>query len=191
MNKTTLNPNRKGAKHLPTIDETSNNQQYEETQDEIRTKVRDRFCLIATSPSREQKFPVGLESASRLGYDAHEIDSLPASVTESFSGVGNPLALGKLRVGNTIVDLGSGAGLDCILAARRVGPAGRVIGVDMTLEMIEKARRNTALLGVTNITFVHGEIISGKPYTGQCLAILFSRTAPGDPFAEGLGGMLE
>jgi SAM-dependent methyltransferase len=125
-----------------------------ETHDEIRTKVRDRFCRIAMSPSEERKFPVGQASAKRLGYDAREIDGLPASVTESFSGVGNPLALGELRAGETVVDLGSGAGLDCILAARRVGPSGRVIGVDMTPEMIEKARRNVSLLGMTNVTNV-------------------------------------
>jgi ubiquinone/menaquinone biosynthesis C-methylase UbiE len=82
-----------------------------------------------------------------LGYDAATIDALPASVTESFAGVGNPVALGELRSGQTVVDLGCGAGLDSILAAYKVGLAGKVMGVDFAAEMIEKARRNAKEVG--------------------------------------------
>jgi len=103
-----------------------------ETGEEICTTVKERSSRIACSPDHEKKFPVGPGIAKKLGYDAHEIDDLPASVTESFCGVGNLLALGKLQPGQTILDLGCGAGLDCILASRRVGPTGKVIGVDMT-----------------------------------------------------------
>lgn len=92
-----------------------------------------------------------------MGYDAHQIDSLPRSVTESFAGVGNPLALGELRAAETVLDLGSGAGLDSILAARRVGPTGKVIGVDFAAEMVEKAKRNADAVGATNAEFRQGE----------------------------------
>jgi len=129
----------------------------DETQDHIKAEIKQRFVKLALAPQEEQKFPVGPTSAKRLGYDAHEIDALPRSVTESFAGVGNPLALGELRTGQTVLDLGSGAGLDSILAARRIGPAGRVIGVDFAAEMVEKAKRNAEAVGVTNAEFRQGD----------------------------------
>ena len=97
---------------------------------EIKQQVRERFARIAQSPESEKVFPVGPDSAKALGYDADEIDNLPVEVTESFSGVGNPLSLGEIAPGQTVLDLGSGAGLDSILAAQRVGPTGKVIGID-------------------------------------------------------------
>ncbi len=127
------------------------------TVDEIREQIRRRFVKLALDPADEHKFPVGPESAKRLGYDAAEIDSLPPQASESFAGVGNPLALGELRPGAVVLDLGCGAGLDSLLAARRVGPAGRVIGVDMTAAMIEKAVANAQAAGVANTEFRHGE----------------------------------
>jgi arsenite methyltransferase len=129
----------------------------EQTPEQIKAEIKQRFVKLALAPQDEQKFPVGPASAKRLGYDAHEIDSLPGSITESFGGVGNPLALGELRAGQTVLDLGCGAGLDSILAARRVGPAGKVIGVDCAAEMVEKARRNAEAAGVANVEFRQGE----------------------------------
>ncbi len=87
-----------------------------------------------------------------------EVGALPGSVTESFCGVGNPLGLGDVLPGQTVLDLGCGPGMDSLLAARRVGPAGKVVGVDLCPEMIDKARRNAALLGLANVTFVQGQI---------------------------------
>jgi hypothetical protein len=88
-----------------------------ETPDAIRAAVARRFALVADDPERESKFPVGPASAKALGYDPQEIDALPPAVTESFCGVGNPLALGELRRGQTALDLGA--------APRRPAPAGR------------------------------------------------------------------
>jgi arsenite methyltransferase len=127
-------------------------------EEDVRAMVRERFAMVATSPSREKRFPVGAESAKALGYEAEEIDRLPESVTESFSGVGNPLCLGEIRPGQTVLDLGCGAGLDSILAARRVGPAGKVIGVDMTDQMLDKALRSAEALGLGNVEFLHARI---------------------------------
>src|SRR3954447_19601629 len=109
-----------------------------DTPEEIRAAVEQRFAQIARSPEKERKFPVGPASARKLGYDPQEVDSLPPSVTESFCGVGNPLGLGEVRPGQTVLDLGSGPGLDSLLAARKVGPTGKVIGVDLCPEMVEK-----------------------------------------------------
>jgi len=126
--------------------------------EEIHAAVEKRFAQVARSPEQERTFPVGPASAKKLGYDPKEIDALPTSVTESFCGVGNPLSLGDVRPGQTVLDLGSGSGLDSLLAARLVGPTGKVVGVDLCPEMIAKARRNADLLSLRNVEFVNAEI---------------------------------
>lgn len=124
-----------------------------ESPDQIRAMIEERFEKVAVNPAAERKFPVGPESARRLGYDPAEINALPLRATESFAGVGNPLALGTLGPGQVILDIGCGAGLDCLLAARRVGPSGRVLGADMTGAMVEKARANALAAGIGNAAF--------------------------------------
>ena len=144
-----------------------------ERQDRIRAEIQQRFVKVALCPQGEKKFPVGPASAKRLGYDAAEIDRLPVRVAESFAGVGNPLGLGELRGGQVVVDLGCGAGLDSILAARSVGPTGRVIGVDFTAEMVEKAKGNAELVGLTNVEFRRGEI-GCLPLTAASVDVVIS-----------------
>ena len=124
----------------------------------IRAEVVERFTRIAHAPQQEEKFPVGPASAKTLGYDADVIDQLPPSVTESFTGVGNPLALRKLMAGEAVLDVGCGAGLDSILAARAVGPSGKVIGVDMIKAMVDKAKTNAKMAGVANVEFIQASI---------------------------------
>ncbi len=124
-----------------------------ESSDRIRQMIEERFEKVALDPASERKFPIGPESARRLGYDPDELDALPPPATESFAGVGNPLALGELRPGQVVLDIGCGAGLDCLLAARRVGPSGRVIGADMTGVMVDKARANAQAAGIGNAEF--------------------------------------
>lgn len=129
----------------------------QETPEQIRSTVRERFAKVACSPHQKHPFAIGPESAKTLGYAAAEIDALPAPLTESFAGVGNPLALGEIRAGDTVLDLGSGAGMDSILAARKVSPTGKVIGVDMTEQMVEKARANASAAGIANAEFKQAE----------------------------------
>ena len=124
----------------------------------IRASIKDRYGNLARSQRSEEGFPVGPESAKSLGYPAAEIDGLPNSVTESFAGVGNPFSLAELQAGETVLDLGCGAGLDSILAARRVGPSGKLIGVDFSPEMIDKATRNALALGLPNVEFRLGDL---------------------------------
>jgi arsenite methyltransferase len=95
--------------------------------------------------------------SGQLAYSRQELASIPAEADLGL-GCGNPTAMGELRAGETVVDLGSGGGIDCFLAARRVGGSGRVIGVDMTPEMIERARRAAASAGAANVEFRLGEI---------------------------------
>lgn len=126
---------------------------------DLEDAVRNRFAALARNPADEKPFPVGPGSAKRLGYAAEEIDALPKAATESFGGVGNPFSLGELRPGLTILDLGCGAGMDSLLAARKVGPTGptgQVIGVDMVEEMVAKARRNAEAAGLANAEFRAG-----------------------------------
>ena len=126
--------------------------------DVLRASIIDRFRRVANAPEQERKFPVGPDSAKRLGYEPAEVDALPSIVTESFCGVGNPFSLGEPQPGQTVLDLGCGAGFDTLLAAQGVGASGKVIGVDMTPEMIAKARRNVEALGLANIELILCEI---------------------------------
>src|SRR5271165_3280176 len=126
--------------------------------DNLRASVTERFRKVATAPDQETKFPVGPESAKKLGYDPAEVDALPSAVTESFCGVGNPFLLGQPLPDHRVLDLGCGAGFDTLLAAQMVGPNGKVIGVDMTPQMIVKARNNAEILGLANVELVLGAI---------------------------------
>jgi SAM-dependent methyltransferase len=92
-----------------------------------------------------------------MGYSAQELESVPEGANLGL-GCGNPLALASIEAGDTVLDLGSGAGFDCFLAARRVGPDGRVIGVDMTPDMLDRARDNAEREGYANVEFRLGEI---------------------------------
>ncbi len=107
--------------------------------------------LIAEYASRPE------EASSKVGYTEEEMHSVPSGSNLGL-GCGNPTALASIKEGETVLDLGSGAGFDCFLAANKVGPTGKVIGVDMTPEMIEKARANAAKAGYKNVEFRQGEI---------------------------------
>jgi arsenite methyltransferase len=97
-------------------------------------------------------------SAATRFYSAEELADLPDTVTDASLGCGNPIALAELQPGEVVLDLGSGGGIDCFLAAKRVGPQGRVIGLDMTTDMIKLARRNARKVGAKNVDFRYGEM---------------------------------
>jgi len=140
--------------------------------DEIKEEVRKAYTRVAdinvgcgcepeiqtsssccgSSPSKKV---TRVNIAEALGYDT---DGMPLSATESFAGCGNPVALASLKEGEVVLDLGSGAGLDMFVASKKVGETGKVIGVDMTPAMIEKAKKNAEELGITNVDFRFGDI---------------------------------
>jgi len=130
---------------------------------EIQEHVRDRYGKIASGGgccgggSEGSACCESSTAARELGYSSRELASLPAGANLGL-GCGNPTALGSLKPGEVVVDLGSGAGIDCFLAARKVGPRGRVIGVDMTPEMLAKARTNARTGRYRNVEFRLGEI---------------------------------
>ncbi|HEX2065013.1 MAG TPA: methyltransferase domain-containing protein [Acidimicrobiales bacterium] len=122
----------------------------------LREQVKAKYGSVATDPSRPHHFHLGRTHAARLGYDAEVVDALPDPAVESFAGVANPFLLRRLQAGERVVDVGSGAGFDSFVAAGQVGAGGHVVGVDMTAEMLDKARRNSAALGVGNVEFRRG-----------------------------------
>jgi len=122
----------------------------------LRLAVQQEYEEVATNPSLGFHFHTGRPLATLLGYDPADVVPLPEVAVESFAGVGNPWIWGRLTTGDTVVDVGSGAGLDALIAARQVGPNGRVVGVDMTPAMLSKARSNAALVGIENVEFREG-----------------------------------
>jgi SAM-dependent methyltransferase len=122
----------------------------------LRRAIQDEYAEVATDPSAGFHFHTGRPLAALLGYDPADVDRLPDVAVESFAGVGTPWIWGRLAPGETVVEVGSGAGLDAIIATRQVGPTGRVVGVDMTPAMLEKARANVALAGAANVEFREG-----------------------------------
>jgi SAM-dependent methyltransferase len=124
--------------------------------DVLRAAIQDEYAAVANDPGRGFHFHTGRFLTGKLGYPREWVDSLPEAVVESFAGVGNPFTWGALAPGETVVDLGSGAGFDAVLAARMVGASGRVIGVDMTSTMLDKSRQNARLLGLGNVEFRAG-----------------------------------
>lgn len=132
-----------------------------ETQDDdtIRTQVRTAYAKVANGGSACSVGCCGTagNGSMVMGYSSDELTSVPEGADLGL-GCGNPQAIAALRPGETVLDLGSGAGFDCFLAAKRVGGTGRVIGVDMTPEMITKARGNARKVAATNVEFRLGEI---------------------------------
>ena len=126
--------------------------------DVLREEVKAKYREVAVSPHAEYHFHTGRPLAKRLGYDDTMVGAMPDAAVESFSGVGNPFSLRSLDKGECVIDLGSGGGFDCFVAARQVEASGRVVGIDMTEEMLEKSRSTARNMGLDNVEFREGLI---------------------------------
>ena len=122
----------------------------------LREEVKGKYRDVAANPGGGYHFHTGRPLARRLGYVPEVVDEMPDAAVESFAGVANPFSLRSLDPGEKVVDAGSGAGFDCFVAARQVGPSGRVVGVDMLAEMLEKSRASARAMGLRNVEFREG-----------------------------------
>src|SRR3990170_1048330 len=119
--------------------------------DTLKCEIKKTYAQVSSQPERDFIFPTGRAWALDLGYPPDLLERVPDGSAESFAGVANPFSLGALAPGERVLDLGSGAGTDSLVAAQMVGPEGQVVGVDMTAEMIAKARASAAELGAENV----------------------------------------
>lgn len=122
----------------------------------LREEVRSKYREVAESPTASFHFHTGRQLARRCRYDMAPVDEMPDVTVESFAGVANPFELRDLQPGERVVDVGSGAGFDSFLAAGAVGSSGFVVGIDMTPEMLDKARTNADVIGLDHVDFREG-----------------------------------
>lgn len=122
----------------------------------LRDAIKKAYSDVANAPQKGYHFHTGREAVSRIGYDERLYESVPEDNIASFAGTGNPFGLGPINPGDIVIDVGSGAGFDALIASRIVGPRGRVVGVDMTAEMLAKARAGAEVMGAHNVEFLEG-----------------------------------
>jgi arsenite methyltransferase len=142
----------------------------------LRDEVAQEYAQVAQYPELGFHFHTGRRLTKLLAYKDEWLENFPDKVIESFAGTGNPFTLGEVKEGDRIVDVGCGAGLDCLIAANMVGPEGEVIGIDMTAEMIEKAHKNAKLAGIKNVTFKQG-YSEELPIPDEWADVIFSNGA--------------
>jgi arsenite methyltransferase len=126
----------------------------------LRCEISKEYAEVAGNPTKGFHFHTGRPLAKILGYGDELLTGVPEKSVEAFAGTGNPFSLGAIRPGENVVDIGSGAGIDSLIAARMTGPSGEVVGIDMTPEMLERARAAAAEAGLENVTFHQGQVES-------------------------------
>jgi len=129
------------------------NQLTSQDRKRIEEGIRGKYTKVSDSPEGLFQYPTGRAGLEALNYDSELIQALPDSAVASYCGVGNPFTLGVIRKGEAVLDIGCGAGIDTIVAAMMVGPAGTVAGIDMVPEMLARARENLRMTDLKNVTF--------------------------------------
>ena len=138
----------------------------------LRSEIRKTYASVSQEPEKDFIFPTGRAWAEDLDYPP-ELAGVPDAAAESFAGVANPFSLGRLQPGERVLDVGSGAGTDSLVAAQMVGPSGSVTGIDMTPEMLAKARAAAAELGAGNADFLEADAES-LPFPDESFDVVIS-----------------
>ena len=138
----------------------------------LKSEIKKTYASVSQEPEKDFIFPTGRAWAEDLGYP-EELSGVPEAAVESFAGVANPFSLGRLERGEHVLDLGCGAGTDSLVAAQMVGPEGRVTGIDMTPEMLERARRAADELGAANVDFLETEA-ERLPFADESFDVVIS-----------------
>jgi SAM-dependent methyltransferase len=141
--------------------------------DVLRAEIAKTYTEVSTDQGAEFIFPTGRAWAQDLGYPEPELSRVPDASAESFAGVANPFVHGRPRPGETVLDLGCGAGTDLLIAAQITGPAGRAVGVDMTPAMLDRARESARALGLANVE-VHESLIESLPLDDASVDLVLS-----------------
>jgi len=141
--------------------------------DALRQAISKEYEAVATTPEKGFHFHTGRRLAGILEYQKEWLEGIPESVIESFAGTGNPFAIGTIAPGESVVDIGCGAGIDSFIAAKKVGPTGHVIGIDMTPAMLDKARKAEETMGCSQVRFDHG-VIEELPLADQWADVIIS-----------------
>jgi arsenite methyltransferase len=139
----------------------------------LREEIRKTYTDVSTDQEQEFIFPTGRAWAQELGYPEPELERVPDATVESFAGVANHWVLGRIEPGAVVLDLGCGAGTDLLIAAQMTGPTGRVIGVDMTASMLERARASADEMGVDNVE-LHEALIESLPLGDASVDVVIS-----------------
>jgi arsenite methyltransferase len=139
----------------------------------LREEIRKTYADVSTDPDREFIFPTGRAWAQDLGYPEPELSRVPDATVESFAGVANHWLLGRVDSGSTVLDLGCGAGTDLLIAAQMTGRTGRVIGVDMTPSMLDRARASADEMGLGNVE-LHEGLIESVPLEDASVDVVIS-----------------
>jgi SAM-dependent methyltransferase len=130
-----------------------NHELEKKDKDRITRSILEKYAKASSTPEGAFKYPTGAAALRMLGYDEAVLGRLPASVQAAYCGVGNPFSLGGIAPGMAVIDIGCGAGIDTLVAAMMVGPAGKAVGVDITPEMVARAQANLGQLKLDNVSF--------------------------------------
>jgi SAM-dependent methyltransferase len=141
--------------------------------DLLRSEIRKTYTDVSTVQQRRFIFPTGRGWAQELGYPEPELSNVPDATVESFAGVANHWRLGRVQGGEVVLDLGCGAGTDLLIAAQMTGPGGRVIGVDMTSAMLDRARASAEEMGLANVE-LHESLIESLPLEDASVDVVIS-----------------
>jgi len=139
----------------------------------LRSEIEKTYTEVSTDQDQDFIFPTGRSWAQDLGYPEPELSRVPNETVESFAGVANPWVHGRVEPGQTVLDLGCGAGTDLLIAAQMVGPEGRVIGVDMTESMLTRARESAAAMDLQNVE-LHQSLIESLPVEDASVDVVIS-----------------